>query len=43
MTFYLDKDNKVFFIKLNTETSTQEYNNWLKKLQITNYHIKLLF
>ena len=37
MTFYLDKDNKVFFIKLNTETSTQEYNNLVEK--ITNYKL----
>lgn len=37
MTFYLDKDNKVFFIKLNTETSTQEYNNLVEK--ITNHEL----
>ncbi|WP_239732533.1 hypothetical protein [Mammaliicoccus sp. E-M25] len=37
MTFYLDKDNKVFFIKLNTETNTQEYNDLVEK--ITNHEL----
>lgn len=37
MTFYLDKDNKVLFIKSNTETSTQEYINLVEK--ITNYKL----
>lgn len=37
MTFYLDKVNKTLFIKLNTKTSTQEYNNLVEK--ITNYKL----
>lgn len=37
MTFYLDKDNKVLFIKINTEMSTQEYINLVEK--ISNYEL----
>lgn len=37
MTFYLDKDNKVIFIKINTEMSTQEYINLAEK--ISNYEL----
>ena len=37
MTFYLDKDNKVLFIKSNTEMSTQEYIDLVEK--ITNYEL----
>lgn len=32
MTFYLDKVNKTLFIKLNTKTSTQKYNNLVDKI-----------
>lgn len=32
MTFYLDKDNKTLFIKLNNKTNAQEYNNLVEKI-----------
>ncbi|MBF9298212.1 hypothetical protein I3V70_08850 [Staphylococcus schleiferi] len=32
MTYYLDKENNILFIKLNNKTNAQEYNNLVKKI-----------
>lgn len=31
MTYYLDKENKTLFIKLNNKINAQEYNNLVEK------------